>query len=167
MNRNIQSSGNITAGLGSDPVIPEKTSIKVGCSVNVNTVASTADHTTSTRNAIHGTPGWKYRRDVQSSRVSGERNSATTQLFTNSRAKRSDPRTHPTSATPTRTMPAQKSQMTRSASHHESSIAVMNAPRPERKGNVYSDSIVHHMPTMISRTGSSSTAAAIAVATGE
>ena len=59
MNRNNQSSGAITRGSGSNPVRPPKTSLSVGRSVKVKIVASTADQTTSARNATHGMPDVK------------------------------------------------------------------------------------------------------------
>src|SRR3954471_15114202 len=71
-------------------------------------------------------------------------------------ANRIEPIIQPTSATPTRSIPVQNNQMQRPASHHAMSIDVMKAPRPERKGSVYSDATVHHMPAASSSAGISS-----------
>ena len=72
------------------------------------------------------------------------------------RANRTEPITHPMRAMMTRTMPAQKSHMQRPASHHDISSVVRKPPRPERKGMVYSDSIVHQEPAISTSTGMSS-----------
>jgi hypothetical protein len=68
--------------------------------------------------------------------VNGERNSATIMFLAMSRPKRAEPMIQPTSAIPTRSMPVQKSQMVRPASHHAINSAVRKVPRPERKGRV-------------------------------
>src|SRR4026209_1665682 len=71
-NRNMYSSAESMIGLGSKPVRSARSSFMVGRSVKVKMVASIADQSNNRRNASHGTPGWKYRRDVQSSTAQGE-----------------------------------------------------------------------------------------------
>jgi hypothetical protein len=59
-------------GFGSNPVRSASSSFMVGRSVNVKIVASSADQRIRSRKANHGTPGWKYRREVQSRIAKGE-----------------------------------------------------------------------------------------------
>src|SRR5689334_3909205 len=78
-------------------------------------------------------------------------------FFSINRPKRMEPIIHPTSATPTRSMPAQNSQMQRPASHQVMSRADRKCPRPERNGSVYNEAAVHHAPAISTSTGTSST----------
>src|SRR3954467_2489461 len=74
-----------------------------------------------------------------------------------SRPNRTEPITQPMRATPTRSIPLQKSQMQRPASHQVMSSAERKCPRPERNGSVYNEAAVHHAPAINTRTGTSST----------
>src|ERR1041384_922299 len=125
-----------TTSFSSRPVRPASTSVSSGRGVKVNTVASSADHKRMNRKASHGTPGWKYERDAQSSSANGRVNRNLMNRSNNEPASFTRPQIHPTNTTPKRTMPAQKNQMVRPASHHDSSSAVRNPPRPERNGSV-------------------------------
>src|ERR1041384_7707632 len=107
-----------TTSFSSRPVMPASTSVSSGRSVKVNTVASSADHKRMNRKASHGTPGWKYERDAQSSSANGRVNRNLMNRSNNEPASFTRPQIHPTNTTPKRTMPAQKNQMVRPASHH-------------------------------------------------
>src|SRR5262245_53434556 len=96
----------------------------VGRSVNVKIVASMADHSSTRKKAIHGTPGWKYCREVQSSSANGEATAAFNERHTSCTDVRSRPHSQPTSTTRKRSAPAQKNHMERPASHHDISNAV-------------------------------------------
>jgi hypothetical protein len=77
-------------------------------------------------------------------------------FFSIRRPKRTEPIIQPMSAMPTRSIPVQKSQMQRPASHHAISSEVRKVPRPDLKGSVYRDTTVDHAPAARSSAGSSS-----------
>jgi hypothetical protein len=70
--RKTYSSPDSMIGLGCNPVRSAISSFMVGRRVNVKMTASITDHRTRSRKASHGTPGLKYRREVQSRKANGE-----------------------------------------------------------------------------------------------
>src|SRR5512134_410346 len=113
-----------------------RSSDSVGRKVNVKMVASIADHSTIRRKAIHGTPGWKYCRDVQSSSANGDAAAPLMVCQARRAIAREVFQNQPMSTTMTRTVPAQKNQTERPASHQLMRSAVRKPPRPDRNGMV-------------------------------
>src|SRR5512146_1375681 len=91
----------------SDPVRSASTSVSVGRSVKVKTVASSADQNRMNRKAIQGTPGWKYCHVAQSSRAKGLVKANLMKRETSEPASLSRLQKHPSNSRPTRTSPAQ------------------------------------------------------------
>src|SRR5215472_10943771 len=99
-------------------------------------VASRADHPNVSRKASQGTPGLKYRREVQSSTRRGDWKRFLIVAAAILAASRNPPQIQPTMTTTSRTTPDQRNQTLRPASHHDMAMAVANRPRSDRNGMV-------------------------------
>src|SRR2546429_1840396 len=82
----------------------ESSSLIVGRSVKVKIVASMADQNSSSRNAIHGTPGW---RELESSIAKGDVTRLFRVLHANPTPSRRRPQIHPTNTRRKRARPNQ------------------------------------------------------------
>ncbi len=98
--------------------------------------ASSADQARVMTKASHGMPGLKYLRPIQSIMAKGVTKARRSALKNSSTVRRNRPQAQPSITQKNRTIPTQKSQMLRPASHQTPTRLTRKSPRPERKGTV-------------------------------